>query len=292
MKIQELLQIGNSKLPRGNAGVLLMHAANITKTELILGELEVSLEAEQRYYEFLNRAEIGEPIEYITNSADFFGHKFYVDSNVLIPRDETELLVEVAIDALSSCSNPTILDIGTGSGCIAISLTLAIPTARIFATDISEPALEIARRNARDLGVADRIEFVRDDVTSDFSLTKHPSANAATLFTKEGFDMVISNPPYITLGDKMVEPTVHQFQPHTALYAADNGLEIYRHIIAKSNLKPNGFLTFEVGYDQAEAVAGLIRATENFRNIQKIPDYAGIDRIILANFSTPKHSRP
>jgi len=270
MVIRELLRISNPKSLR-DAGFLLMQAANITKTELILGELEVSANAQAKYLEFLERYNGGEPIEYIVNSAEFFGHEFYVDRSVLIPRDETELLVEVAIEALNSAKNPTIIDIGTGSGCIAISLALALPTARVVATDISESALEIARRNARDLGVADRIEFICDDITN------------STI--DEIFNLIISNPPYIALGDEMVEPTVHQFQPHAALYAGENGLEIYRHIVefAGGQSRPP-LLAFEVGYNQANAVAELIQASEKFYDIQKIPDLSGIERIVFAKF--------
>jgi len=271
MTIKELLQIGKNENPR-DAGFLLMHAAGISKTELLLGDLNVSSEVETKYRSYLARAATGEPVEYITNSAEFFSHTFYVDQNVLIPRDETELLVSAAIDAFDIV-NPTILDIGTGSGCIATSLALAIPTAQVFATDISLPALNVARKNARDLGVSDKITFLHSDITQEFP----PIA--------EDLDLIISNPPYIAPGDKLVDTEVHQFQPYTALYADDNGLKIYKHIINRVRLKSGGIIAFEVGYNQASAVSELLQINGNFINIKTIPDYAGIERMVFANFA-------
>ncbi|MCL2838810.1 MAG: peptide chain release factor N(5)-glutamine methyltransferase [Oscillospiraceae bacterium] len=271
MTIKQLLQIGKNENPR-DAGFLLMHAAEISKTQLLLGDLEVSTETQAKYRGYLSRAAADEPVEYITNSAEFFGHTFYVDQNVLIPRDETELLVSSAIDALNA-DKPIILDIGTGSGCIAISLAIAIPTARVFATDISLAALDVARKNARNLGVLDRITFLHSDITQEFP----PIA--------EDLDLIISNPPYIAHDDKLVDAEVHKFQPHTALYADDNGLKIYKHIIQRARLKSGGIIAFEVGYNQAATVSELLQNNGNFRNIKTIPDYAGIERMVFANFA-------
>jgi len=269
MVIKDLFQIGKTKNPR-NAGFLLMHAAKISKTELLIGELEVSNHIEEKYYEFLQRASNGEPVEYITNSAEFFGRIFYVNNSVLIPRDETELLVETTIAELKTIKKPVILDIGTGSGCIAISLALAIPTAKIFATDISLPALEVAKRNALNLGVSNRIEFLHNDITTELPVFD------------DTIDLLISNPPYISIGDKMIEPAVHNFEPHTALYANENGLEVYRHIAEKASGIAK-IIALEVGYSQANDVAELLQKN-GFSDIKTIPDYAGIDRIVIAKY--------
>jgi len=267
MVIKDLLQISKSKSLRF-AGFLLMHLMEISKTELLLGELEVPSDIETKYHEYIKRFNNGEPLEYIINSAEFSGHTFYVDGNVLIPRDETELLVETAIEILQPFEDQKILDIGTGSGCIAISLAKAIPNAKIFVTDISLEALNVAKRNAESLNVLERIKFLHSDITKEF-----PPIDCE-------IDLLISNPPYISPGDKMVDAEVHKFQPHSALYADENGLAIYRHIAerASGNVK---MIALEVGYNQAEAVAKLLQ-TNGFHDIKIIPDFSGIQRVIIA----------
>ncbi|NTW49419.1 MAG: peptide chain release factor N(5)-glutamine methyltransferase, partial [Chlorobiales bacterium] len=218
----------------------------------------------------------GEPLQYITGEQEFFGYPFFVDRHVLIPRPETELLVEAAIEALESISKEEelrILDIGTGSGCIGITLAKKLPNARITAIDLSGDALGVARKNAEKNEVSERITFIEADALSpDFALQ-----------FKEPFDLIISNPPYIPAREaESLQIEVRNYEPHTALFVAE-GFEFYEKIShdALTLLKPGGHLFFELHADGAARVKTIFERL-GFSNIQILKDYSGILRMAFA----------
>ena len=217
------------------------------------------------------RAAAGEPVQYICGEWDFMGHTFRVDRRALIPRPETEILVEhvLACAALWEAP-PVILDVGTGSGCIAISLALARPNAVYLAFDISEEALSLARENADRLHVSDRVVFA----TGDLSDLVEPGT----------LDALVGNLPYIRADDyARLDPVVREHEPRTALDGGPDGLAIIRETIqdAACMLKPEGRLFLEIGADQAGAVSGLCREA-GFGNVNVSQDLAGRDRVVSA----------
>ena len=221
----------------------------------------------------LRRRFAGESLYYILGKAEFMGLEFRVTADCLVPRPETELLVETVLSAasLSSAARLNILDIGTGSGCIAISLARMLPKAVITATDISPAALDIARDNAVRLGVQDRINFVCSDV---FPL------QAPALY-----DCIVSNPPYIRTNDINDLSAEVRSEPRIALDGGPDGFDLYRIIIAGAHkyLVPGGMLAMEVGFDQAETVRQMICDAKKYKVKQVILDYNSIQRIVVAN---------
>jgi release factor glutamine methyltransferase len=219
----------------------------------------------------LKRRCAGESLYYILGKDEFMGLEFRVTADCLVPRPETELLVETVLSAVSSFAQPRILDIGTGSGCIAITLARLLPQAIITATDISPAALDVARDNALRLGVQDRINFVCSDV---FPL--QPPAP---------YDCIVSNPPYIRTHDINDLSAEVRSEPRIALDGGPDGLDLYRIIVACAHayLAPEGMLAMEVGFDQAEAVRQLIVNSKKYKVKQVILDYNSIQRIVVAN---------
>ena len=215
----------------------------------------------------LKRLEDGEPVQYIVGDVDFYGNIIKVNKNVLIPRRETEELVEKTINYLKELklNNPTILDIGTGSGCIPITLKKQVPSSEIMAVDISESALEVAIENAKNNNVD--INFIQSDIFENVN-------------TK--FDCIISNPPYIRY-DEPIMDIVKNNEPHTALYADDNGLFFYKEILKSANkyLNKKSIIAFEIGSEQGEDIIKI--ATENFPNSKIIleKDLQKFDRFIF-----------
>lgn len=229
----------------------------------------------------LKRRMSGEPIQYILGKAEFMGLEFKVDENVLIPRPETEILVEKVIDLVHSSSRQvidgqakfmvqSILDIGTGSGCIAVSLAKFIPNASITAVDISEKAIEAAKQNALLNNV--KINFLVSDLFSNNELRAM------------GYELIVSNPPYI-LGAEIesLQPEVRR-EPRIALDGGRDGLDFYRRIISSAPvyLKTRGFLIMEIGFNQRKKIENIFQKSGNFEIIEFIKDYNNLDRIILA----------
>jgi release factor glutamine methyltransferase len=223
-----------------------------------------------RFASLLDRRHRGEPIQYITGEAEFFGLPLKVTPDVLIPRPETEHLVEKAITLARLQVRPRIVDLCTGSGAIAVALAHVLPAAEITATDLSEAALTIARENAQRNGVDNRIRFLQGDLLVPL--------------TGEHFDLVVANPPYVPTVDRdSMSVEVRDHEPALALFAGVDGLDIYRRLVpaAHAALVPGGFIALEIGYGQARAVEGLLAAA-GFSHIEFAPDLQNIPRVAFA----------
>lgn len=221
----------------------------------------------QELNEIFKKRKAGLPLQYILEVADFMGEDFYVNSHVLIPRPETEILVLEAIKKAQKLEQPKILDIGTGSGCIPISIAKKMPNAEISACDISEKALAIAIKNAQKNNL--NINFIHSNLFDNI---------------KDKFDIIISNPPYIPIKDKETLQKEVLKEPELALFASDkNGVEFYEKIIktARNFLNPNGYILFELGIHQSQFVKTYFE-DYNFNEIEIIKDLNSIDRVILA----------
>ena len=252
---------------RRDAELLLLHVTGLTRAELMTHpNRELSESQMSAYRAAIARRKQHEPVQYITGTQEFYGRSFAVTPAVLIPRPETEHLVESVL-ALHPAPKG-ILDIGTGSGILAITLALELPNATVTATDIAAAALAVAGQNARSLGAKDRIRFVASDLFAALA--------------DERFDCIVANPPYVAT-DEVLEPQVRDYEPVTALYAGEDGLAVYRRLIpgAAAHLEPGSHLLLEIGHGQRDAVAGLLRAS-SFDSIRFIDDLQGIPRVTSA----------
>jgi release factor glutamine methyltransferase len=278
-KIRALIAEGEYALADGphperarlDAEALLLHVLGKSISWLLAHSEEQLPNAEaSRYNELLERRYRGEPIQYIVGETEFYGLPFRVTTDVLIPRPETEHLVEKALELAARFPAPRIVDVGTGSGCIAVALAHHLPHAQITAIDLSAPALAVARQNAGRNGVSSHIRFLEGDLLA-------PVAG-------EHFEIVASNPPYVPLADRAtLAVEVRDHEPALALFAGDDGLEIYRRLIpaAFAALIQGGFLALEIGFGQSEAIAALLAASA-FRQIEFIPDLQSIPRVVCA----------
>jgi len=271
-KSEALLRAGpHPERARPDAELLLRHLLKLERAALLVRWKEVLDEREAAHLEeLLQRRLAGEPIQYIIGEAEFYGLPFRVTRDVLIPRPETEHVVEKAIALAGGFHQPRIVDVGTGSGAIAIALAHELPQASVTAIDVSEQALEIALENARRNSVSDRIRFTRGDLLA-------PVAG-------ELFDLVVSNPPYVATSEReSLAVEVRDYEPAIALFAGQDGISIYRQLIpaARRVLEPGGFLVMEIGYNQAEPVGTLLLA-EGFDTIEFTPDLQGIPRVASA----------
>jgi release factor glutamine methyltransferase len=222
------------------------------------------------YAAMIERRRKGEPIQYIIGECEFYGMPFRVTHDVLIPRPETEHLIEKCLALANEAPAPRILDIGSGSGAIAISLAVHLPNALVTAIDISGPALAVARDNAERNQVVDRIRFLQGDLLA-------PVAG-------EKFDVIVSNPPYVPASDRgSFSVEVRDHEPAVALFAGTDGLDIYRRLIpaAFDALASGGYIALEIGFGQREAIEDLLDAA-GFEDIGFVPDLQGIPRVALA----------
>jgi len=250
-----------------DADHLILHALSLPRTALFAHPGRLLSPAETAAVEALiTRRLTLEPIQYITGHQEFYGLPLHVTPATLIPRPETELLVEAVLARIPRDKPVTILDIGTGSGAIAIALAHNLPQAVIYATDISQAALEIASQNATLNGV--EVHFHQSDLLDELpNLT---------------FDVIASNPPYIPTSDRpTLHPQVRDFEPPTALFAGPEGLDIYRRLIpqALKALNPNGLLAIEIGHGQQPAIATLLK---NWQEVTFLNDLQHIPRVALA----------
>jgi release factor glutamine methyltransferase len=252
-----------------DAELLLLHTLQISRTSLIAHpDHELSPSQRTAYENSIARRLRHEPVQYITGQQEFYGLTLKVTPAVLIPRPETEHLVEAILKLLPTNKPVKIADIGTGSGAIAIALAAHLPQASITALDISTEALAIATINAREHNVADRIRFLQSDLLS------------ALDHEAETFDAIVSNPPYVAETDRAIlHPQVRDYEPATALFAGETGLDIYRRLIPQAHnaLKPTGLLALEIGHGQQDAIASLLQTWQNvsfFKDLQQIPRVA------------------
>jgi release factor glutamine methyltransferase len=294
------------------AELLLLHVLGRDRTWLYAHPEEVvpGLEAHRFLSLILRRAE-GEPTQYITGKQEFWGLDFEVTPDVLIPRPETEHVIEVALDRLAlreiragrkqtlNGEGLHIIDVGTGSGCIAIALAKELPSARIVATDISKAALSVARRNAARYAFSSCIQFVECNLLSDAAISnaitslavaQHAAPQQGGKVSSPGavdsspFDLIVSNPPYVGRKEKdSLMREVRDHEPEVALYGGEEGYELYADLIgqAAQHLKPGGLLVLELGHNSLPAVQPLLDLP-NWTTVGVTKDLAGIDRVIAA----------
>lgn len=266
--------------PRLDAEILLAHGLGVERLRLYLdfdrplSETELAL-----CRELVRRRGQGEPVAYIVGYKDFYRSRFKVAPGVLIPRPETEILVEEAITWIRNhqIDEPQIVDLGTGSGCLGLSILIDLPKARLLAVDRSAQALQIARENAVAQGLADRVIFVEADALSGDSMNQ-----ALQQAGFSGIDVLLANPPYIAWDDQRVEKQVHQYEPHEALYADDNGLSALKGwtVTWKKNLKTPGVSIMEMG-DRQGADLKMFYTSLGFTEVQVLKDLSGFDRVIM-----------
>ncbi len=254
-----------------DAEVLLMYLLGLTRAQLY-SQLnnEVTEQTALEYAGLVERRVQGEPIAYITSHREFMALDFYVDRRVLIPRPETELLVEYTVKKLLEKGwineEHPIVDVGTGSGVIAIYLALRFPKARVYATDISPEALQVAEYNARHYEVLDRVTLLQGNLIEP---------------VPESPRLVVSNPPYTVLAQ--VEPNVARYEPNVALDGGSKGLGIYRELLSqiKARIMRPGLIALEIGSEQANDVSNLGRFFFPGAKIEVFKDYAGLDRVVI-----------
>lgn len=263
---------GDVPSPRLNAELLLMFVLDCDRAYLF-AHPERRLNADERaqYDHVVGERARGCPTQYITGHQEFWGLDLIVSPSVLIPRPETEHVVETVLELVKQRDPDqrlSIIDVGTGSGCIALALAKELPLAAVYASDISEEALEIARINAARLGMGDRILFRRSDLLS--------------IYAGEQFDFVVSNPPYVgeSEADK-VQKQVREFEPKMAVFSGQEGLDIYKQLIPQAHavLNPGGWLVTEIGFSTEEKVKALLAG---WADIQTTADLQGIPRVIAA----------
>jgi release factor glutamine methyltransferase len=253
---------------------MLANALNLKRIDLYLKfDSVLSTDELARYKSFFNRRLKHEPVQYILGYTEFMGIRFEVNPAVLIPRPDTEVLVESVLNHCKTLSskNISICDIGTGSGCIAISLAKMIPDSLVTALDKSVEALEVAKRNALSTGVSERVKFVRTDLLKE-------------KYEDENFDIIVSNPPYIAKDEiETLQPEVRLFEPDYAYTDFGDGLSFYKMIskLCHTILKNAGSIFVEVGYNQADVVKKIFEG-DGYIKIESYKDYNGIERVVKA----------
>ena len=286
MTLREALTRATAQLDRNpdlrgealrDAAFLLRHTLGLSQAQLLANpDRTVTLDEQAAYQKLIYRRLDAEPIQYITGEQEFYGLTLKVTPAVLIPRPETEHLVEAVLAAFKERSGPVaILDVGTGSGTIAIALAHHLTLARVTAVDLSPAALEIARENALRHGLGERIRFVESDLLG-------------AVGAEERFDAVVSNPPYVPEADREgMHPQVREHEPASALFAGEDGMAIYRRLIpeAFAALRAGGLLAMEFGFGQREAMAELLGGWETVRFVE---DLQGIPRVVLARKQNQK----
>ena len=259
-----------SREPRRDAELLLRHVLHQERSWLLAHPEHLLMgEQQQAFEEALNRRSKHEPMQYILGEQDFYGQRLRVSPAVLIPRPETEHLVEAVLARLPRERPVRIADVGTGSGAIALALAYALPLAAIDALDTSREALAVAEENARALDLTGRVSFHHSELLSAVA--------------GQQYDCIVSNPPYVTDTDTL-EPQVALWEPHSALFAGHDGLDIYRRLLpqAAKSLTPGGLFAGELGAGQREALTALFREDPRWSEPTFIPDLQGISRVALA----------
>jgi release factor glutamine methyltransferase len=270
-----------SRSPRLDAELLLCEVLGVRRETLFADPARhLAPDEERRFEDYVCRREAHEPIAYIRGRRAFRTIELQVNPSTLIPRPETETLVEVALARLSAlgAAHPRVLDIGTGSGAIALALLAEQPTVRVVATETSDRALETARLNAARLGLSERIEFVLGDLFAGLP----PGAR---------FEVIVSNPPYVAAGElRELEPAVRDYEPHGALLGGATGLDYYERIVpvAPTYLVPGGYLAVEIADQRSAEVIDLFAGTERFDDIALVNDLGGAPRVVVGR-EKPAH---
>jgi len=300
-----MAQLRRAQIPSHTlaAELLLMHALGRDRA-WIYSHPEESLDpaVTQKFLALIARRAAGEPVQYLTGKQEFWGLEFEVTPAVLIPRPETEHVMEVALARLGERGlkihmetgapreKLRVADVGTGSGCLAVALAWELPHAEVFATDISAPALEVARRNAARQGVAGRVHFMQCDLLTGFVHADPASVGArhavpASAERESQFDLIVSNPPYIARKKAyQLQREVRDHEPHAALFGGPTGVEMYQRLIdqARDRLRHRGILVLELGHDSAEHVRKIFDAQPEWINVAITMDLAGIPRVLAA----------
>lgn len=257
---------------RMNAELLLAHILECQRLDLYLRfNQPLNTIETNTYRDFINRRGNFEPYQYIVGDVEFYGLKFFVDKNVLIPRQETEILIETILEKSPKDEELKILDIGTGSGNIPISLAINLPEAKVISVDVSQEAIKIAEQNRELHDLKSRVGFIQSDILKD-KLEKYNNT----------FDIIVSNPPYVEKTEfKNLQKEITEFEPEIAVTDFDDGLKFYKEISGKSKalLKENGMLFFEVGEGQAEDVKDIMREN-GFQNVEIQKDLSEIERVV------------
>jgi release factor glutamine methyltransferase len=267
----DFLQKKGIESPRVNAELMLAHILNCKRIDLYLSfDRPLKDDETSGYRELLRKRSNFEPLQYLLGRVEFYGLEFAVNSSVLIPRQETELLVETIIDSADKNIHIDILDIGSGSGNISVALSAHLPNAFVLGIDKSVDALMTAYKNAQANRVGHRTLFIQNDIA------------AAEAFNDKKFDIIVSNPPYISVSEfETLQPELRIYEPRMALTDEKDGLDFYKMISAKARnmLKPGGKLFFETGKGQSEEVKQILQKN-NFKNISIKKDYLNIERVI------------
>ena len=258
--------------PRLNAEHLIAHVLKMSRLELYL-EFETKLNETElaQLRELVRRRAQREPLQHLLGTVEFCGQTFAIDKRALVPRPETEELVELLVsEDRGQRSAIRIVDVGTGSGVIALSLAIKFPKAEIFAVDISEDALALARENANRLELTDRIKFRKGDLLENMP---------------ERFDLIVANLPYVSMQDRQSLAREVLHDPEVALFAGEKGDELVRKLIeqAPAHLNAGGLLALEIGVNQAEGLSDFLRL-KNYHDIESKKDYSGITRFLLASY--------
>ena len=272
-KCVRLLRRAGIKSPRADVEWLASDVFKYRRSELALhGHKMPTREQVDRMRKNINRRMDREPLQHILGIGDFFGYEFRVSSAVLIPRPETETLAELALGFLQPLSSPVVFDLGTGSGCIAITLAKRCPGVKVIASDVSESALNLAKLNAETLDAIEQVKFREAD-------------GLAALAEGEQVDLIVSNPPYIPSGEIAgLQPEVRHYDPHLALDGGEDGLQFHRLLAAEgqSRLKPGGKLMAEFGDGQESVIKGLF-AQAAWASVEITNDLTGRCRIVIAS---------
>lgn len=266
---------------RLTAGLLLRHLIGVERTHLLTrSEEQIGADQYRDYLELVERRAAGEPLQYVTGHQEFYELDFIVTPDVLIPRPETEFLIERVMKLAEESERDSLLivDVGTGSGCIAVTIAKLLPGARLIATDVSPAALTVAQRNAERNRVRDRIEFLEGDLLE-------PLAERGL---QGAVDILASNPPYVNQdGRQLLQREVREWEPHEALFGGADGLDFYRRLLAETApiLKPQGYLVLEIGFSQLEAISEIVsgsglRLCDVTRDLQGIPRVLCLQRTV------------
>jgi release factor glutamine methyltransferase len=261
--------------PRLDAEVLLSHILQTDRTSLYTRlQRPLSAAHKRQFADLITRRKQREPLAYITGSREFWSLEFHVDKHVLIPRPETEIVVHTALRLLhnTALATPGILDMGTGSGCIGVALATELPQAAVWALDIEDEALALARQNARHHAVDERLTFCQGDLFAPIS------------HLTERFHLIVTNPPYIDRETvDTLQPEVRLWEPQRALDGGQDGLDFYRRLLYDSPnyIRPGGWLVMEIGHDQRDAILQLAQAQCHLSIQNCVQDYAGHDRVVV-----------